>query len=188
MLITVWNRKGVKFRNTYYRVCMHITAVCTVTLPWNTRELKPSQTRGVRLNDDRDGEKKQMKTNKNVPLNNVSQLRCEVSAKVIRELWFLWEEFSVAMLKSTCEGVLFSNTGSKCTTMPEHHLMWRRLLRGQRWKGGYILLSVDVCACHSKNVVVNVVGDISDQVELLHYIKTRNTASAYFKPDYHFFG
>lgn len=44
-----------------------VTAVCTVTLPRNTRELKPSQTRGVRLNADRwKKTNKQMKTkNKN---------------------------------------------------------------------------------------------------------------------------
>lgn len=39
-----------------------VTAVCTVTLPRNTRELKPSQTRGVRLNADR---WKKNKTNEN---------------------------------------------------------------------------------------------------------------------------
>lgn len=44
-----------------------VTAVCTVTLPRNTRELKPSQTRGVRLNADR----WKKKTNENKNKNNV---------------------------------------------------------------------------------------------------------------------
>lgn len=41
-----------------------VTAVCTVTLPRNTRELKPSQTRGVRLNADRWKKNKQTNENK----------------------------------------------------------------------------------------------------------------------------
>lgn len=46
-----------------------VTAVCTVTLPRNTRELKPSQTRGVRLNADR-WKKKQMKTKTKITFNS----------------------------------------------------------------------------------------------------------------------